>query len=321
VDFLYDAIPEDFKRLETTLGHAYHGGGGGLMREVAEFVAESRGKRLRPAIVCLAARATGIDPASSHHIALGAAIELFHVATLLHDDVIDKAPTRRGRDTVNARWGDDVAILYADYLYATSFDLALSTLNPATLRVLTRATQQMTEGEFLQVERRGQWLTEQDYLDIVTKKTAVLFSAAASLGALVGGATPTRVAAFARYGLEFGIAFQITDDTLDYEAQTDRWGKRVGSDLAEGKQTLPLLRTLAAASEADRKALLKVLDNGRDYATVQGYVQRYAGIAYSLDRAGDYCRGALSALDDTGASNEAADLLRQVAGQVLVRTH
>lgn len=320
MDFLYEAISEDFERLEEVLADAFRVEGD-LMGEVADYVAAGRGKRLRPAVVCLAARACGYDPAGDHHILLGAAVELFHVATLLHDDVIDRAPLRRGRQTVNARWGDDVAILFADFLYATSFDLALSTLEPATVRMLSRATQQMTQGEFLQVERRGQWLSEADYMEIITKKTAVLFSAAASLGALVGGAPPEAVLRFGQYGLDFGLAFQITDDTLDYEAQTDRWGKRVGSDLAEGKQTLPLLRTLAVASEEDRRALVRVLENGRDFATVHSYVARYGGISHSLDRAGDHCRRALGALDDVGFDNESMSLLRQIADRVLVRTH
>ncbi|MBX3728406.1 MAG: polyprenyl synthetase family protein [Candidatus Sumerlaeia bacterium] len=320
MDFLYEAIAEDFERLEEVLADAFRVEGD-LMGEVADYVAAGRGKRLRPAVVCLAARACGYDPAGDHHILLGAAVELFHVATLLHDDVIDRAPLRRGRQTVNARWGDDVAILFADYLYATSFDLALSTLEPATVRMLSRATQQMTQGEFLQVERRGQWLSEADYMEIITKKTAVLFSAAASLGALVGGAPAQTVLRFGQYGLDFGLAFQITDDTLDYEAQTDRWGKRVGSDLAEGKQTLPLLRTLAVATEEDRATLVRVLENGRDFATVHSYVARYGGIGHSLDRAGDHCRSALGALDDVGLVNEPMNLLRQIADRVLVRTH
>lgn len=321
MDALYEFLADDLERIDAIWHDAFRVKGT-LMQEVAEYVSQSRGKMLRPAVVCLSARAHGFDPAAGdHHATLGAAIELFHLATLLHDDVIDKAPLRRGRETVNARWGDDVAILFADYLYATSFDLALSTLHPATLRVLAHTTQRMTEGEFLQVERRGDWLSVEDYMSIVTKKTAVLFSAAASLGALIAGAPDEQIECMARYGLDFGIAFQITDDTLDYEAQKDRWGKRVGADLAEGKQTLPLLHTLQVASPADREALLSVLDNGRDFETVHAFVHKYSAIDHALDIAGEHCRRAAEALTHLGTEAEPAALLRRVAGEIVVRQH
>jgi octaprenyl-diphosphate synthase len=273
--------------------------------------------------VCLSARSfPGFDAgATDHHVRLGAAIELFHLATLLHDDVIDKAPTRRGRPTVNAKWGDDAAILFADYLYATSFDLALSTLKPETLRILSKTTQKMTEGEFLQIERRGDWLSVADYMDIITKKTAYLFGAAAGLGAVIAEGSPLEIERMGRFGLEFGIAFQITDDALDYEAQNNRWGKRVGADLAEGKQTLPLLHALESASEEDREALLAVLGDGRDFATVQAYVSKYKTIDFSLQVAADHCRLALEALEPLGAENEAAGVLRRLADGVVVRQY
>lgn len=318
VEFLHEYLADDLARISAQLNSAFRVNGD-LMQEVADYVAAQRGKMMRPALVCLSARAHGYDTAGEHHVLLGAAIELFHVATLLHDDVIDKAPVRRGRETVNARWGDDVAILFADYLYATSFDFALATLNPATLRVLTQTTQRMTEGEFLQVERRGHWLAEKDYMTIITNKTAHLFAAATSLGALIAGADTMRVARMAQFGLDFGLAFQITDDTLDYEAQMNRWGKRVGADLAEGKQTLPLLRALQVASPDDRETLLHELGNGRDFGTVQAFVHKYRAIDYSLDVAGSCCRSALEQLDVFPDTNQPAAIMRQLADQIIVR--
>ncbi|MBI5154566.1 polyprenyl synthetase family protein [Candidatus Poribacteria bacterium] len=321
VDFLTEFLGTD---LDGVLGHidTAFDVRGDLMREVAVYVAEGRGKLLRPGVVCLAARAHGLDPSKSdEHLRLGAAIELFHVATLLHDDVIDKASTRRGRPTVNAKWGDDVAILMADYLYATSFDLALSTLDPRALRVLSQTTQRMTEGEFLQIERRGSWLTVEDYTDIIQSKTAHLFAASASLGTLVSGADMGAVERMARFGLEFGLAFQITDDTLDYEAQGASWGKRVGADLADGKQTLPLLHTLEVASPADRDELLHILGNGRDFESVQHFVRKYNAIEYSLEVAGTHCQKACDALGGFADDNEAARLLRRLTEFVLVRQH
>ncbi len=321
MDSLYEYLKDDLGRVADVLDSVYHVEGT-LMQEVADYVGLRRGKMLRPALVCLGARAHGLDPDSTtHHVSLGAAIELFHVATLLHDDVIDKAPERRGRPTVNARWGDDAAILFADYLYATSFDLALSTLNAETLRVLTQTTQRMTEGEFLQIERRGDWLSVEDYNEIIRRKTAYLFSAAASLGALIAGASSDEVRRMSDFGVEFGMAFQITDDTLDYEAQNAKWGKRVGADLAEGKQTLPLLRTLKAASEEDRAALVRELNNGRDFETVQRYVAKYDAIPWSLDVASEHSARAVELLGAYGADNSAAALMRELAGGVVVRQY
>lgn len=321
MDDLYQFLSHDLGRVKSLLEDAFQVEGA-LMQEVAEYVAGAQGKLLRPAIVCLSARAHGYDGDSGdHHVLLGAAIELFHVATLLHDDVIDKAPLRRGRPTVNSKWGDDVAILFADYLYATSFDYALATLNSRTLRILTQTTQRMTEGEFLQIERRGEWLTVDDYHEIIMRKTAYLFSASASLGSVIAGADEAAVLQMANYGLEFGLAFQITDDALDYEAQGDKWGKRVGADLADGKQTLPLLRALSAASQEDRKALLRVLNNGRDFQTVHRYVKKYEGVEYSLGVAGDHARTALESLSHLPEQDEAVVHLRQIADHVLVRQY
>ncbi|CAN5457928.1 polyprenyl synthetase family protein [soil metagenome] len=292
---------------------------GRLMQEVADYVGAGRGKMLRPAFVCLSARAFGYDPAEGGHARLGASLELFHVATLLHDDVIDEAPLRRSRATVNAKWGNDVAILFADYLYASSFDLALSVLRPEIVQVLSKTTQKMTEGEMYQIEKRGAWLTVADYLSIIRSKTAYLFSACAGLGAMVAGQEPDVVTRLFDFGLNFGMAFQITDDALDYEAQGPAWGKRVGADLKEGKQTLPLLHALQQATPADREKLLKVLNNGRHFDTVHHYVKQYNGIDFSLEKAGEFTRAALEILEGF-EENEAFGILKRITDGVLVRT-
>ncbi|MDX1973318.1 MAG: polyprenyl synthetase family protein [Candidatus Sumerlaeia bacterium] len=314
-------LADDLRKVVAVLDTVYHVDGV-LMQQVADYLVEGRGKMMRPALVCLSARAHGINPATTdHHINLAAAIELFHVATLLHDDVIDKAPLRRGRATVNAKWGDDAAILFADYLYASSFDLALSTLNADTLRILTQTTQRMTEGEFLQMERRGDWLSVEDYLTIIDRKTAQLFSASAGLGALIAGAGKDAVNALLTYGIEFGLAFQITDDTLDYEAQSDQWGKRVGADLKEGKQTLPLLRTLALANAEDSAQLRQTLATDRDFPTVQRLVTKYEAIPYSLGVARQHCARAAESLSHLPADHPATALLRELALGLIDRAY
>lgn len=321
LETVYDFLAVDLEQVRQRLSDAFQVQGD-LMQEVADYVGGKTGKLLRPVVVLLSAHAHGFDTAASdHHVRLAAAIELLHTATLLHDDVIDRSALRRGRATVNAKWGDDVAILFADYLYATSFDLALSTLSTSALRLLSQTTQRMTEGEFLQIERRGQWLPVEDYFSIIRGKTGVLFSAAAGLGALIAGADHKAVERMARFGIDFGLAFQITDDTLDYEAQMDRWGKRVGADLAEGKQTLPLLRTLELASEEDRKALEAVLSDGRDFAIVQQYVRKYDAISYSHDVARGHIRSALDLLSAAGSGNRAIEHLKVVTEQVVSRQY
>lgn len=292
---------------------------GDLMREVARYVHDGRGKMLRPSMVCLFARAHGIDPASDRHTKLAAAMEIFHVATLLHDDVIDHSPTRRGRQTVNAKWGNDVAILFADYLYASCFDLALGSLDPEVMRILTRTTQRMTEGEMFQIEKRGKWLTVEDYLRIISLKTGHLYAACTGLGSLIGGASRERVLRMTDFGLSYGIAFQITDDTLDFEATGDAWGKPVGGDIAEGKQTLPLLHALHSANEEDRRVLEHTLSNGRDFQTILGYVRKYSGIEVALARAAEHTREALAILGDLDPSHEAVRHIRNLTEGVLAR--
>lgn len=337
---------------------------GDLMRQVAVYIGESKGKRLRPAIALLAARARdwradsgapgGACPPplpSLEELALGealappaapasprgrervaAALELIHTATLLHDDVIDRASTRRGRPTVNARWGDDVAILMADYLYATAFELTLSCLNPAALLIITRVSREMTVGEMLQIELREGWLSVESYLEIIQRKTARLFGACAATGAITGGAPPGSVKKISEFGLHFGMAFQLTDDALDYSAQGAKWGKRVGADLSEGKQTLPLLHTLAEADAADREALVACLRNGREFETVNRYVRKYQGVEATRALARDYARRALAALEEAllpagnGAAlspgaRESSALLRELTQYIVDREY
>lgn len=316
-DELQDFLRADLARVQEHLNEVYEVNGA-LMQEVAEYVRELRGKLLRPAMVCLSARALGYRGDPAVYSRLGASIELFHVATLLHDDVIDKADERRGRATVNARWGDDVAILFADYLYASSFDLALSSLRPEVLRLLTRTTQAMTEGEMFQIERRGDWLSVQDYFEIIKKKTACLFSASTGLGAVIADAPADTISTMAEYGMEFGMAFQITDDALDYEAQEGRWGKRVGADVKEGKQTLPLLHALGAATERDRAVLVEALGNGRDFNLIHSYVRKYDGIGHSLAQAGRHAQRSQELLSGLPAS-EALRILHRVTRGVIER--
>lgn len=321
MDTTLDAIQDDLREVDEAIRSALRVEGR-LMSEVAEYICQSRGKMMRPMLTCLTARAleSGDKARRKDWIAVATSLELLHTATLLHDDVIDRATLRRGRPTVNAKWDDDVAILMADYLYACSFDQALNTLQPKALRLLTDVTREMTIGEMFQIETRNQWLRVEDYLRIIRSKTALLFSACAGLGVHVVGGSFEQARQFTNFGLDFGMAFQLTDDALDYVAQGEKWGKRIGSDLSEGKQTLPLLHTLHEATESDRATLLACLNNGRDFNTVHAYVTRYQGIEATRRQARHYCTQALSHLDGY-PDNPALAGLRSLAQSLAQREY
>lgn len=266
-----------------------------LIEEMGEFIAGAGGKRLRPILLLMAARLAGYD--GPRAVRLGCVVELLHTATLIHDDVVDQAPLRRGRPSANARWGDDASILVGDHLYSKSFALMVRDGDPGVLETLARATVSMTEAEVFQLERkRSGTTTEADYLRIISQKTASFISACCRIGAILGGAEGARLDALTRYGLHIGIAFQISDDSLDFVADEARFGKAIGADLREGKRTLPLIAALdrAAPEERDRvQALLKThaLEAG-EIEEIRRLVVKYAGVDYALDRAHAYARTA-----------------------------
>ena len=266
-----------------------------LIEEMGEFIAGAGGKRLRPILLLMAARLAGYG--GPRAVRLGCVVELLHTATLIHDDVVDQARLRRGRPSANARWGDDASILVGDHLYSKSFALMVRDGDPAILETLARATVSMTEAEVFQLERkRSGTTTEADYLRIITQKTASFISACCRIGALLGGADAERLDALTRYGVDIGIAFQISDDSLDFVADEARFGKAIGADLREGKRTLPLIAALdrAAPSERERvQSLLKThaLEPG-EIEEIRRLVVKHDGVDYALARAHAYARAA-----------------------------
>jgi len=289
-----------------------------LVREVGEYVRSTRGKRLRPMLAMLTAHAfryTGED-----HIKVAAALELVHSATLLHDDVIDKAQLRRGKPTVNAQWGDDVAILIADYLFSHAFNLALSTsMGPQVLNLVCQVTARMCEGEMFQIEKRNALLTREDYLRIVRGKTAYLFSACTALGSMLARAPEQETMLLAAYGLNFGIAFQITDDLLDLVAPDEQTGKPRWADIRNGKQTLPLIYTFEKASDEDKQLLVKLWNNGRDPGQIMPLIEKYGGVDYALDEARKYAVAAQEQIADLPRTRP-VELLHQIAEYVVNRS-
>lgn len=215
-----------------------------IIAHIGRYLHQTGGKRVRPALVVLAAKIFGEDVDDSV-IKMATVMEFLHTATLVHDDVIDGAEMRRGRRAVSSQWNNEIAVLMGDWLYMSAFETALQQRNLALLDALTEATRKMTEGELIQLTLIGNTrITEEQHLEIVIRKTAYLFSASCRVGAILRGASPEQCRALAEYGLNLGIAFQLVDDLLDFTSNVEKLGKPVLSDLREGKVTLPLIRLL-----------------------------------------------------------------------------
>ncbi|MCX7015668.1 MAG: polyprenyl synthetase family protein [Candidatus Sumerlaeota bacterium] len=291
-----------------------------LIRGVGAYLLESGGKKIRPAMTLLAARACG-RPVDDTVIRVASAMEIFHVATLLHDDVIDQAATRRGRPSVNAKWSDGVAILMADFLFAKAFDLSMADDRTEILRILSAVTSRMCEGELFQIEKAGQLLSRDDYFKIIGYKTAHLFSACAAIGGTIADAAEDGKRRLRDFGMNFGMAFQITDDVLDYQATDERWGKALGSDVVHGKQTLPLIYTLEVASPQDRAELLGLLNNGRDLSLILPRIEKYRGLDHARAVADEFAGRATLSLEGWAAADGAVQALRDLCAYVVSRSY
>jgi octaprenyl-diphosphate synthase len=214
---------------------------------LADYLRESGGKRVRPALTILSNYAVGGDGSRYNSIRMATVMEFLHTATLVHDDIIDSADTRRNRPTVNALYGNETAVLMGDWLYMSAFETSLAERSLPILDILTRVTRKMTEGELLQLTTLGKTdISEQHYLDIIQRKTAFLFSGCCEVGAILGGASEPEQKALADYGMNLGMAFQLTDDLLDFTSTEDALGKSAGVDLLGGKVTLPLIYLIAS---------------------------------------------------------------------------
>src|SRR6201991_50900 len=232
-----------------------------LINAIADHIIAGGGKRLRPMLHVLAARAAGYG--GQEHAKLAAIIEFIHTSTLLHDDVVDESDMRRGRKTANALWGNAASVLVGDFLYSRSFQLMVELDDMRIMRILADTTNTIAEGEVLQLLNIGNAdVTEHAYLAVIERKTAVLFAAATELGGLLGGLPANQVAALRTYGMQLGYAFQIADDLLDYLSDAGTLGKNIGDDLAEGKPTLPLIFAAERASEEDRQSMRRAIEQG-----------------------------------------------------------
>ena len=258
---------------------------------IGQYLQSSGGKRLRPALLLLSSRLAGPDGNSrSTAIQLGAVVELIHAATLVHDDVIDAAETRRGRPSSNVKWGNHTCVLAGDWLYMQAFQIALRERSFTILELLIGLTQMMVEGELLQLERIGRIdVSEADCMELVDRKTACLFSVCARLGAISAHADIPTQEKLAEYAWNLGMAFQLIDDMLDFTSREKVLGKPVGNDLREGKVTLPLVYALECASPAERRLVQTILDqrnyNEVPFARILALLEQYRGIQRVKDRA------------------------------------
>ncbi|MGD9583986.1 MAG: polyprenyl synthetase family protein [Lysobacterales bacterium] len=285
-----------------------------LVNQVAEHIVSAGGKRLRPMLVLLAARATGHT--GSEPFQAAAIIEFIHTATLLHDDVVDESGLRRGRKTANALFGNAASVLVGDYLYSRAFQLMVELDRMRIMQVLADTTNAIAEGEVLQLMHIGNPDTDETaYLKVIERKTAVLFAAACRVGAILAGAPATVENALADYGMALGQAFQIADDVLDYVADADALGKNIGDDLAEGKPTLPLIHALKHAPADTAQALRRVIETGglESLDAVLQAIHASGAIAYAQSRAGEFSEQALRALyplPDSAATQALAVIAR-----------
>ncbi len=285
-----------------------------LINQIGHYIVNSGGKRLRPMLLLLAAEA--IACTQPHKVTLAAVIEFIHTATLLHDDVVDESTLRRGQETANALWGNSASVLVGDYLYSRSFELMVSVRSLRVMEILSRTTTAIAEGEVLQLLNcNNPATTEEDYLKVISRKTAILFSTAVQLVAVLAEAPAAIEQGLTDYGLHLGIAFQLIDDALDYRAKPEKLGKNLGDDLADGKPTLPLIYAMAHADAAQAEILRHAIEQGdRDaFRDVFAVVQATDAIAYTSRRAveeADKAVAALTVLPDSVYRQALIDLAR-----------
>jgi len=300
---VFDMLRDDLVAIEQELGRDA-ASSVSTITEIAEYLREGGGKRIRPSLLLLSSHTLGYFGQGA--IRLGAVVEMVHTATLVHDDIIDSASTRRGRPSTNTTWGNEKCVLAGDWLYMQAFRVALEEKNLRVLDLLIGLTQQMVEGELLQIQKLGKAVSEAEYYDLIFRKTACLFAVSMRLGAVLAGATEAQEAGLAAYGRAVGLSFQIVDDVLDLTATEEVLGKPVASDLREGKATLSVIHSIDHGTAADRQAIQRVLDD-RSFENVsreqiQKILVRNGSVEYAMsvaDRYAEQSRQALAQLPES----------------------
>ncbi len=306
---LYNLIGPDMKAVDAVIRERLHSEVV-LVRQVAEYIIQSGGKRLRPALVLLSAGALGYR--GTHHHELAAVVEFIHTATLLHDDVVDESDLRRGRQTANAMFGNAASVLVGDFLYSRAFQMMVEIDDMRIMRVLSDATNVIAEGEVLQLMNcHDADLDEARYMQVIRYKTAKLFEAAAQLGAIIGCGSPEIERSMADYGMHLGTAFQLIDDVLDYSGAEDETGKHLGDDLAEGKPTLPLIYVMQNGTAEQAACVRHAIENGGrdDFQNVLAAIRATGALAHAKRQATIEAERASAALEVLPASQYKDSLL------------
>ncbi len=283
-----------------------------LVEKIGHYIISAGGKRLRPLVVLLSARACGADSSEQHSLA--AIIEFLHTATLLHDDVVDTSDLRRGRSTANALWGNAPSVLVGDFLYSRAFEMMVALGNMQVMQILANATNVIAEGEVLQSKVRDANTDEATYMEVIRSKTAMLFEAASHSAAVLAGAKADQIEALREFGDALGIAFQLMDDLLDYSGDAAEMGKNVGDDLAEGKPTLPLIYTMRHGTEEQAALVRQAIQKGgtEDITPIREAVTASGALDYTARLAQQHADRAIALLDTLPAS-EYRDALEQLA--------
>lgn len=292
----YKVVQEDFAEVNTLIVNQLHSDVG-LVENIGHYIVDAGGKRLRPLLVLLTARALGYI--GNQHLSLSAIIEFIHTATLLHDDVVDVSALRRGRPTANANWGNAPSVLVGDFLYSRAFQMMVEIGEMGIMKELANTTNVISEGEVQQlVNARNPEVTEQNYMTVIHKKTAALFEAACETAAILAGADATTRKAVRSYGYHLGVAFQLVDDVLDYQGDAEELGKNVGDDLAEGKPTLPLIYTINNGSTEEAELVKQAIINSSldKLQQIVDIVQRRGGLEYTQQCAQDHINRAKQAI-------------------------
>ena len=294
---VFDLLREDLVAIEQELG-TDAASDVSTITEIAEYLRGGGGKRIRPSLLLLSAHTLGYFGPGA--IRLGTVVEMVHTATLVHDDIIDGADIRRGRPSANTTWGNEKCVLAGDWLYMKAFRVALEEKNLRVLELLIGLTQQMVEGELLQIQKLGKAVSEAEYYDLIFRKTACLFAVSMRLGAVLAGASEAEEASLAAYGRAVGLAFQIVDDVLDLTATEEVLGKPVASDLREGKATLAVIHSADHGTAADRQAIQRVLDDRRfehvSREQIQEILLRNGSVEYAMAAADRYAKQSCLAL-------------------------
>lgn len=294
---IFELLRDDLVALEQEFGRDTVCGVRAIT-EIGEYLRAGGGKRIRPALLLLSSKL--FDYHGRGALKLGAVVEIIHTATLVHDDIIDEAQTRRGRPAANTQWGNSKCVLAGDWLYMQAFKVAVQERNFRILDTLIELTQQMVEGELLQMEKLGKRISLDEHFDLIYRKTACLFSVCMRLGAILGGATMEQEAALAQYGHDLGMAFQIVDDVLDLTASEDVLGKPVASDLREGKVTMAVIHALERCTVEERSAIEKILQerafNGATHGEILQILQRHGSLDAASARAARYAESAREAI-------------------------